>query len=115
MKKLISVFVLSLCLISPLAFAAVATVTTTEYGYSISGGTDATSVNSGDTTVVKALIFFPNTSTDTALITTGSGTTTFAKMTNGSEVIFLGDSGRNLQTIKVTLTAATDVLTIVTK
>jgi hypothetical protein len=37
------------------------------------------------------------------------------KMTNGSEVIFLGDSGRNLQNIIVTMTAATDILIVVTK
>jgi len=114
MKKFLAILALLLLICTPL-FAAAATITATEFGYSISGGTDATAVSGTDTITVKALIFYPNTSTDKCLITTGSGTVTFANMTNGSEVISLGDQGRALNSVKVTLTAATDVLTIITK
>jgi hypothetical protein len=108
MKKFLALFALLLLVCTPL-FAAAA------YGYSISGGTDATAVSGTDTITVKALIFYPNTSTDKCLITTGASTVTFANLTNGSEVISLGDQGRTLNAVKITLTGTTDVLTIVTR
>ena len=113
MKKFFAVLALLLLLCTPL-FAAAATITTTEYGYSITGGTDATTVNSGDS-IVKTIVFFPNTATDKAVITTGSASTSFATLNNTSEVVTFGDNGVRMSNIKVTLTAATDILVIATR
>jgi hypothetical protein len=113
MKKFLAIFALLLLICTPL-FAAAATITTTEYGYSCTGGTDATSVTTTDA-IVKTIVFFPNTSTDKAVITTGSANVSFATMTNGNEVITFGDNGVRMSNIKVTLTASTDILVIATR
>lgn len=60
---------------------AAATVTTTEYGYSVTGGTDATTINTGKLWV-KALAFSGDDDDDTATLTTSidTGTTAAAKL-----------------------------------
>lgn len=115
MKKILTALFLGL-LISTASFAAVATVTTTEYGYSITGGTSATPVASGDSVIVKAFVFSPSVSTDTCTITTGSGNTTLAVMTGATNSRFyIGDAGIPVSNINVTLSATGDVLAIVRK
>ncbi len=115
MKKLIAFLLLILTFALP-SFAAVATVTKTPYGFSITGGTSATAVNSGDSLNVKELIFSSATSTDTVTVTSETGDTTFAILTGATNArIFLGDTGAVLTNIKVTLSATGAVLTIVNK
>ena len=113
MKKILAILSILLLVCTPL-FAAAATSTTTEYGYSVTGDTGTVTVTSGDA-IVKNIIFFPNTSTDKAVITTGSANVSFATLTNGSEVISFGDNGVRMSNIKVTLTAASDILVIATR
>ena len=113
MKKFFAILTLLLLICTPL-FAAAATSTTTEYGFSVTGDTGAVVVNSGDT-FVKAFIFYPSTSTDTAIITTGTSNVTFTKMSNTNGYIGLGDNGARFKNITVTLTAGTDYLAIVTR
>lgn len=113
MKKFFAVLALLLLISTPL-FAAAATSTTTEYGWSVTGDTGAVTVTTGDA-IVKNLIFFPNTSTDKAVITTGSANVSFATMSNLNPVISFGDNGVRMSNIKVTLTAGTDILVIATR
>ena len=104
---------------------AAATVTTTEYGYSITGGTDATTINSGKI-YVKAMGFAGNADNATAALTSLVGitaTTCFKFKSNDTNelnsasgnFVFFGDNGVPFTGLAVTLSKAGDVLYIYLK
>jgi len=91
---------------------AVATVTDTEYGYSITGGVTATTINSGKMWV-KALAFAGDDATDTAVLTTiepGAGAVTscykFKATTDDDasyQYAYFGEEGVPMTGLAVTL------------
>lgn len=95
-----------------------ATVTNTEYGYMVTGDTDATTVNTGRLWV-KALAFAGNADDATCAITNdiaGTATSCIKFKINGWDLdcannfVFFGDKGRPFTKMIVTLGHADDRL-----
>lgn len=103
---------------------AAATVTNTEYGYSVTGGTDATTIASGKIWV-KAILFMGNADNATAALTTkptgNSTTVAFVKFkTNANDldpqfIAYFGDNGIPVNDLAVTLSNASDLLLVILK
>jgi hypothetical protein len=110
---------------------ATATVTKTEYGFEVSGGTDATVINSGKLWV-KCVAFSAAAATGTAVLTSdstadsgGSGSRAIScmkfKAASGNELdvahenIFFGDKGVPFNNLSVTLSATGDIIYIYLK
>jgi hypothetical protein len=96
------------------AFAAVATVTATEYGYEITGGTSATVINAG-TLYVRQIAFSANSIGDTAAVTSGASNLSCMNF----KAVTATDSANNkmfftektpFANLSVTLSATTDIL-----
>ncbi len=105
---------------------AAATITKTEYGFSVTGGTDATTVYTGKMWV-KGIGFAGNADNATAALTSvptndPAATTSCMKFkTNGNDLdtpanyLYFGDNGIPLNNLGVTLSATTDVLYVYLK
>lgn len=104
--------------ITGLAFAGVATVTATEYGYSITGGTAATSINSGKKVRVRVIAFTAANGDDVATFTSGATDVValnikpVASMYNATTYVYFGSEGTVFDNLEVTMTTASDVVNI---
>ena len=89
---------------------AVATVTQTAYGYSVTGGTDETVVNAGKLRI-KAIAFSGNSATNTCVLTTteAGAAVSFYKWAAitanhaAENHVYFGESGVEANNLKVTL------------
>lgn len=100
-----------------------ATVTVTEYGYSITGGDTATTINSGRIWV-KAMAFAANATNATCVLTSivaGTATTCFkfkaydaggGSLNAAGNFIYFGESGVPFTGLALTPSATTDILYI---
>jgi hypothetical protein len=97
-----------------------ATVTSTEYGYTVSGDTGAATVSTGRIWV-KAMAAALDDDDDTAVLTTnvaGTDTSVFKFKANGNdddagmEYVYFGEKGIPMSGLKVTLNDAQSVLYI---
>jgi len=122
MKKLFAVVMaiaLAACLTS-YAYGAAATVTETEYGYSITGGTDETLVKA-DLIRIKMIAYTGLTAANTVRLRSGavSGTSWYMKAVATSDAagsyIYFGEYGALFSCLSVTLTSAQDVVQIYNK
>lgn len=104
---------------------ATATVTKTEYGFSVTGGTDATTINTGKLWV-KGVAFAGNADNATAACTALSASSAtpvscFKFKTNGNDLdapanyLFFGDKGIPVTGLAVTLSNTADVLYVYLK
>jgi hypothetical protein len=107
---------------------AAATVTKSTYGYSITGGTDATVIDAGKLWV-KGIAFAGNATNATAVLTTLPSEHSTAvscckfkcydagggSLNAPGNYIFFGDSGIPMNSLAVTLSATTDVLYVYLK
>jgi len=101
---------------------AAATATKTEYGYSVTGGVDATTIHAGRARV-KALAFMGNANDATCALTTipGDGSTAVAFMkfkTQANDLdpapyVFFGDNGIPVKDLAVTLSNTSDLLLVI--
>ena len=122
MKKIFVVLIgLALIVgISAPAWAAKATVTETEYGYSITGGTDETLVYEG-LIRIKTISYIGVTAANTVALRSGavSGTTWYMKAVATSDVagsyIYFGEYGALFNYLSVKLADAKDVVMIFNK
>jgi len=119
MRKLFAV-VLAVALIGAVVgdvWAAAATVSTTEYGYTVTGGTDETLVKAGRIRV-KMITYTGLTANNTVRIRSGatSGASWYMKAVATSDapgaVIYFGDNGVFFDELSITLTDAKDVVVI---
>jgi hypothetical protein len=93
---------------------AAATVTKTEWGFYVTGGTDATTVTTQQT-FVKAFIFIPDDDDDTVAITNGAGTAVFTTVgANADETKTIEFFGNRIDGIKATLNDDGNVLLVLT-
>ncbi len=117
-KKLFLALLICLCLASQ-TFAATATVTPMNFGYEVTGGTDATLVISGYAWINGIILYPGGAATDTAQFTSQS-------VSGGSDVSCLvlgqynpfmmwGGDGVQFTNLKVTLTSASDKVFIYVK
>jgi len=122
MKKLFAVLIgvaLIVAAVSPV-FAAQATVTATEYGYSITGGTDETMV-AVDLIRVKMITYTALTANNVCALRSGavSGTTWYMKATGVSNAagcsIYFGEYGALFSCLSVKLAEAQDIVMIYNK
>lgn len=100
---------------------AAPTISTTEYGYSITGGTDATSINSGKLWV-KCIALAGNADDATAVFTSGFPLVSCLKLKcrtgdldAASDSIFFGDQGVPFNNLTVTLGNTGDIVYIYLK
>ena len=120
MFKKLSLALLLCLLLAGQAWAAYATITKTEYGYEITGGTDKTAIETSVPNIwIKSIVFQPATAGDVATFYS-------AKVSGGSDIQCLtmtsvdlsplnkswsGD-GCMFSNMKVTLTSASDIVYI---
>jgi len=116
-KRFLITAILSLSLFT-LAHAAPATVTETEWGYTITGGTDATAVST-ETIYIKSIGFTPAANTDDVLIYNNTSGVSFYQfkfsVTAYQPFMYFGEGGVKLTKPMVKLTSASDILYIYTK
>ena len=112
-KKLVLAGILVLAL-SAFAWAANATVTNSEWGAEITGGTSATLIYNG-TMYVKGIGLVPVAANDTAVFTSGSSVSCLkivAPIVNDTKVVSFGYPGIALTNLTVTLLNASDIVYI---
>ena len=99
---------------------AAATVTETEYGFMVTGGTTATTINSG-TLRVRALAFAGNADNATCVLTSlvgaaATATSCFKFKTNANDLdcgesnVYFGEKGVCFTGLALTLSNAADIL-----
>jgi hypothetical protein len=116
MKKLFLTAILCLSLIT-LAHASNATITNTEYGSEITGGTSQTVVYN-QTMYVKGIGYVPSAANNTVTFTSGANVSCLkivAPTVNDTKTIYFGDSGITLSNLSVTLNTTTDIVYIYNK
>ena len=117
MFKKISFMVIGVMLIAGLSYGAQATVTTTEYGYSVTGGTDETLVKAGRIRI-RMISYTALTANNTARFRSGavSGAAWYMKAATVSDApkcfMYFGENGVVFDELSVTLSQAQDVVMI---
>lgn len=121
MKKLFAAVVIAaLICVAGQAYAAQATVTETEYGYSITGGTDETMVADG-LIRIKMITYTALTANNVCVLRSGatSGTRWYMKATGVSNAagcsIYFGEYGALFSCLSVKLAESQDIIQIYNK
>ena len=115
MKRLFLALLICLLFASQ-AFAATATVTNTNYGYEVTGGTDATLVISGYAFIQGIVLYPGGAATDTASFTSqsvsGSSDVSCLNLNQYCPFVSWAFPGVQFTNLKVTLTSSSDIVYI---